>query len=86
MWTDGILGPKPLPIHFVSVRDYSALTSERLRSSNTVFLIYSHISSNIFLEVVNMKPVKLSRDAKDDYYLSLCKEANIDFLITGDKG
>ena len=27
----------------------------------------------------------LSRDAKDDHYLSLCKEARADFLITGDK-
>jgi len=29
--------------------------------------------------------VTLSRDAKDDHYLSLCKEAKADFLITGDK-
>ncbi len=29
-------------------------------------------------------PVTLSRDAKDDHYLSLCKEAGADFLITGD--
>jgi putative PIN family toxin of toxin-antitoxin system len=29
--------------------------------------------------------VILSRDAKDDHYLSLCKEAKADFLITGDK-
>ena len=29
--------------------------------------------------------VVLSRDAKDDHYLSLCKEARADFLITGDK-
>jgi putative PIN family toxin of toxin-antitoxin system len=29
--------------------------------------------------------VVLSRDAKDDHYLSLCKEAQADFLITGDK-
>lgn len=28
--------------------------------------------------------VVLSRDAKDDHYLSLCKEAKADFLITGD--
>jgi len=27
----------------------------------------------------------LSRDAKDDHYLSLCKEAQADFLVTGDK-
>lgn len=29
--------------------------------------------------------VSLSRDAKDDHYLSLCKEVDADFLITGDK-
>ena len=29
--------------------------------------------------------VSLSRDAKDDHYLSLCKEARADFLITGDR-
>jgi putative PIN family toxin of toxin-antitoxin system len=29
--------------------------------------------------------IVLSRDAKDDHYLSLCKEAQADFLITGDK-
>ena len=29
--------------------------------------------------------VVLSSDAKDDHYLSLCKEARADFLITGDK-
>ena len=27
----------------------------------------------------------LSRDAKDNHYLSLCKEVRADFLITGDK-
>ncbi len=29
--------------------------------------------------------VVISRDAKDDHYLSLCKEVKADFLITGDK-
>lgn len=29
--------------------------------------------------------VTLSRDPKDDHYLSLCKEGRVDFLITGDK-
>jgi uncharacterized protein len=29
--------------------------------------------------------IVLSRDAKDDHYLSLCKEIEADFLITGDK-
>lgn len=31
------------------------------------------------------KQIVLSRDAKDDHYLSLCKEVGADFLITGDK-
>jgi predicted nucleic acid-binding protein len=29
--------------------------------------------------------VVLSRDAKDDHYLSLCKQIDADFLITGDR-
>ncbi len=29
--------------------------------------------------------VILSRDAKDDHYLSLCREVEADFLVTGDK-
>ena len=29
--------------------------------------------------------VVLSRDAKDDHYLSLCREVRADFLVTGDK-
>ena len=32
-----------------------------------------------------LSPVALSRDAKDDHYLTLCREAKADFLITGDK-
>jgi putative PIN family toxin of toxin-antitoxin system len=31
------------------------------------------------------KHIVLSRDAKDDHYLSLCKEVGADFLTTGDK-
>ena len=31
------------------------------------------------------KQIVLSRDAKDDHYLSLCRETGADFLITGDK-
>ncbi len=35
--------------------------------------------------VVVSQPVTLSRDAKDDHYLSLCKQVKADFLISGDK-
>jgi predicted nucleic acid-binding protein len=31
------------------------------------------------------RQLSLSRDAKDDHYLSLCKETQADFLVTGDK-
>lgn len=31
------------------------------------------------------KRVRLSRDAKDNHYLSLCREINADFLLAGDK-
>jgi putative PIN family toxin of toxin-antitoxin system len=41
------------------------------------------------LRVAHRIPVSthlsLCRDVKDDHYLSLCKEAQADFLITGDK-
>ena len=41
------------------------------------------------MALANLIPVStrltLSRDAKDDRYLSLGKEAKADFLITGDK-
>jgi len=41
------------------------------------------------LKVAHRIPVStnlsLSRDAKDDHYLSLCKEARADFLISGDR-
>jgi putative PIN family toxin of toxin-antitoxin system len=42
-----------------------------------LFSLAKHIS--ISTDVV------LSRDPKDDHYLSLCKEAKADVLITGDK-
>ncbi len=32
-----------------------------------------------------LQHLSLARDAKDDHYLSLCREARADFLITGDK-
>jgi hypothetical protein len=35
--------------------------------------------------IVISKHVILSRDPKDDHYLSLCKEVEAGFLVTGDK-
>jgi len=60
--------------------------SKKLSNEQTLFLrekiqqllsLAKHISISTH--------VVLSRDAKDDHYLSLCKEAKADFLITGDK-
>lgn len=41
--------------------------------------------SSLWMRISVSTEVVLSRDAKDDHYLSLCKEAKADFLITGDK-
>ncbi|HBE44033.1 MAG TPA: putative toxin-antitoxin system toxin component, PIN family [Deltaproteobacteria bacterium] len=41
------------------------------------------IEMAVFVDVSTQ--VALSRDAKDDHYLSLCKEVGADFFITGDK-
>jgi putative PIN family toxin of toxin-antitoxin system len=50
---------------------------------------YLQEKSGQLIKVAHRIPVSthlsLSRDAKDDHYLSLCKEAQADFLITGDK-
>ena len=40
---------------------------------------------NLGRKVSVSTPVTLSRDAEDGHYLSLCKEAGSEFLITGDK-
>jgi putative PIN family toxin of toxin-antitoxin system len=49
---------------------------------------YLHERVSQLLKVAHRIPVStklsLSRDAKDDHYLSLCKEARADFLISGD--
>lgn len=42
-----------------------------------LLILAKHVSPTIH--------VALSRDPKDDHYLSLCKEAGAEFLITGDK-
>jgi len=45
--------------------------------------IYQLVGLSRYISVSS--PVALSRDAKDDHYLTLCREAKADFLITGDK-
>ena len=51
-----------------------AFLNERMRE---ILAMAKHVSVS--------RRVVLSRDAKDDHYLSLCKEARADFLVTGDK-
>ena len=51
---------------------------KRLRS--IVLNLLSHAE-----EVIPTKKVELSRDSKDNAYLSLCLKARADFLLTGDK-
>jgi putative PIN family toxin of toxin-antitoxin system len=55
-------------------KDQMAFLDEKMRQ------LLSHARS-----VSVSTQIALSRDAKDDHYLSLCKAARADFLITGDK-
>lgn len=60
--------------------------SKRISDEQTSFLwekIRQLVSLANRVSVSNR--IVLSRDAKDDHYLSLCKEVSADFLITGDK-
>lgn len=60
--------------------------SKKLSSDQQAFIgqkIDELIEMATFVEV--SAPIVLSRDAKDDHYLSLCKEIGADFLITGDR-
>jgi putative PIN family toxin of toxin-antitoxin system len=41
--------------------------------------------ANLARHITISRSVVLSRDPKDDHYLSLCREVKADFLITGDK-
>ncbi len=55
-------------------KDQMAFLEEKIRQ-----LVSSARKAPVFTHVA------LSRDAKDDHYLSLCKAVRADFLITGDK-
>jgi predicted nucleic acid-binding protein len=52
--------------------------------SNLVGVIVSELIGTASLVSV-AKQVVLSRDTKDNPYISLCKEVGADILITGDK-
>ena len=73
------------PIERELQEDISAL-SKKLTKEQILFVqerIQQLLSLSMGISVSTQ--VVLSRDAKDDHYLSLCKEAKADFLITGDK-
>ena len=52
-----------------------------------IFFIHEKIQQLLSLakRVSVTTHVVLCRDAKDDHYLSVCREAGADFLVTGDK-
>ena len=94
-------GGKPLEAVFRALEDHEVYLSDTIeRELQGVILGLSKKLSNdqiLFLrekiqQLLSLAKhisisthVVLSRDAKDDHYLSLCKEAKADFLITGDK-
>ena len=63
-----------------------AKLSKRLSPEQTAFLQEKMRELVAMARVVPISSsIMLSRDPNDDHYLSLCKEAEADFLITGDK-
>jgi len=94
-------GGKPLEAVIRAFRDHEVYLSDSIaRELETVFLKLSKKIPSERIPIVQEKirglmafarrisvpiEVTLSRDAKDDHYLSLCKEVKADFLITGDK-
>ncbi len=77
---------------YISVEIEAELRGVIARLSNKLTEEYLTILLKKIDELIKMatlvsvsKRIVLSRDAKDDHYLSLCKEINADFLITGDK-
>lgn len=94
-------GGKPLEAVLRAFRDHDVYVSGSIaRELKTVFLKLGKKISHEGIPIIQEKirrllafargisvsaEVALSRDAKDDHYLSLCKEAKVDFLITADK-
>lgn len=94
-------GGKPLEAVLQAFRDHEVYVSDSIvRELEKVFLKlgkkFPHERIPLIQEKVRhlvtfarcipvATKVALSRDPKDDHYLSLCKEAKADFLITGDK-
>jgi uncharacterized protein len=94
-------GGKPLDAVILAFREHEIyLSREIIQELREVFRKLSKKLSDEQIQFLQIKvrqitslahcipvsgKVVLSRDAKDDHYLSLCREAEADFLITGDK-
>jgi putative PIN family toxin of toxin-antitoxin system len=94
-------GGKPLEAVLRALRDHEVYVSDSIvRELETVFLKLGKKIPHERIPIIQEKlrnlmafarclpvstKVALSRDPKDDHYLSLCKGAKADFLITGDK-
>lgn len=94
-------GGKPLEALVLALEEHEVYLSESIRheledtflklskklSKEQILFIQERIQQIVAIAqcIVVSAAVSLSRDAKDNHYLSLCKEAKADFLITGDK-
>lgn len=94
-------GGKPLEAVVRALKDHEVYVSEEIARELTEVLpglskklseeqlSFIHEKIEQLLGLAILIPlsthVVLSRDPKDDHYLSLCKEADAEFLITGDK-
>jgi putative PIN family toxin of toxin-antitoxin system len=94
-------GGKPLEAVVRALEDYEVYLSKTIEqellgvlsglskklSEDHLSFIHEKIQQLLILarHVSPATHVVLSRDPKDDHYLSLCKETGAEFLVTGDK-
>ena len=94
-------GGKPLEAVGRALKEHDVFISESImeeidevlkrlsKKLSTEQILYLQEGVRQLFKIVHRIPVStrlsLSRDAKDNHYLSFCKEAQADFLITGDK-
>jgi putative PIN family toxin of toxin-antitoxin system len=94
-------GGKPLEAVVRALEDHEVYLSEAIAqellgvlsglskklSENQISFIHEKIQQLLILatHISLATHVVLSRDPKDDHYLSLCKETGAEFLVTGDK-
>ena len=96
-----VFGGKPLEAVGRALKEHDVFISESImekideglkrlsKKLSTEQILYLQERVRQLFKIAHRIPVStrlsLSRDAKDDHYLSLCKEAQVDFLVTGDK-